>query len=73
MTDESNDIAVLKQIVLVGKYKMSDSGVKTSFLHIQDKRMARLRLLKRQYLIFCRQILSIFQNCVLLVVMVRLS
>ena len=36
MTDKSNDIAVLKQLVLVGRYKMSDSGVKTSFLHIQD-------------------------------------
>ena len=35
MTDESNDIAVLKELVLVGRFQMIDS-VKTSFLHIQD-------------------------------------
>ena len=32
MTDESTDIAVLKQLVLVG----TDEGVKTSFLCITD-------------------------------------
>ena len=35
MTDESTDIAILKQLVLVGRY-LTDSGVKTSFLHIGD-------------------------------------
>ena len=33
MTDESTDIAVLKQLVLVGRY-LTEGGVKTSFLHI---------------------------------------
>ena len=44
MTDESNDIAVLKQLVLVGRYQMSDSGVKTSFLHIQDMSTGKAEL-----------------------------
>ena len=35
MTDESTDIAILKQLVLVGRY-LTDSGIKTSFLHIRD-------------------------------------
>ena len=35
MTDESTDIGVLKQLVLVGRY-VSNSGVKTSFLYIRD-------------------------------------
>ena len=35
MTDESTDIAVLKQLVLVGRYVAGD-GVKTSFLHTGD-------------------------------------
>ena len=35
MTDESTDIAVLKQLVLVGWY-VTDSGIKTSYLHIGD-------------------------------------
>ena len=37
MTDESTDIhvAILKQLVLVGRY-LTNSGVKTSFLHIGD-------------------------------------
>ena len=35
MTDESTDIAVFKQLVLVGRY-VTDSGVKTSFLCIKD-------------------------------------
>ena len=35
MTDESTDIAILKQLVLVGRY-LTDSGVKTSFLRIGD-------------------------------------
>ena len=35
MTDESTDIAILKQLVLVGRY-LTDSGAKTSFLHISD-------------------------------------
>ena len=35
MTDESTDIAVLKQLVLVARY-MTETGVKTSFLLIQD-------------------------------------
>ena len=35
MTDESTDIAILKQLVLVGRC-LTDSGVKTSFLHIGD-------------------------------------
>ena len=35
MTDESTDIAVLKQLVLVGRY-LTDEGVKTSFLCITD-------------------------------------
>ena len=34
-SDESTDIAILKQLVLVGRY-LTDSGVKTSFLHIGD-------------------------------------
>jgi hypothetical protein len=35
MTDESTDICVLKQLVLVGRY-LTDEGVKTSFLCITD-------------------------------------
>ena len=35
MTDESTDIAVLKQLVLVGRY-LTDDGIKASFLHIGD-------------------------------------
>ena len=35
MTDESTDIAILKQLVLVARY-MTETGVKTSFLFIQD-------------------------------------
>ena len=35
MTDESTDIAILKQLVLVGRY-LTDSGIKMSFLHIGD-------------------------------------
>jgi len=35
MTDESTDIAVLKQLVLVGRY-LTDDGIKTSFLRITD-------------------------------------
>ena len=35
MTDESTDIAVLKQLVLVRRY-LTEGGVKTSFLHIED-------------------------------------
>ena len=35
MTDESTDIAVLKQLVLVGRY-LTDDGIKTSFLCITD-------------------------------------
>ena len=35
MTDESTDIAVLKQLVLVGRY-LTDEGLKTSFLCITD-------------------------------------
>ena len=35
MTDESTDISVLKQLVLVGKYLTHD-GVRTSFLTITD-------------------------------------
>ena len=35
MTDESTDISVLKQLVLVGRY-LTDEGAKTSFLCITD-------------------------------------
>lgn len=35
MTDESTDISVLKQLVLVARY-VTDSGVKTSYLKIAD-------------------------------------
>ena len=35
MTDESTDIAVLKELVLVGRY-WTDDGIKTSFLCITD-------------------------------------
>ena len=35
MTDESTDISVLKQLVLMGKYLTHD-GVRTSFLTITD-------------------------------------
>ena len=35
MTDESTDIAVLKQLVLVGRY-LTDDGIKTSYLCITD-------------------------------------
>ena len=35
MTDESTDISVLKQLVLIGRY-LTDEGVKTSFLCIKD-------------------------------------
>ena len=35
MTDESTDISVLKQLVLVGRY-LTESGIRTSFLHIGD-------------------------------------
>ena len=35
MTDQSTDISVLKQLVLVGKY-LTDDGVKTSFMCITD-------------------------------------
>ena len=52
MTDESNDIAVLKQLVLVGRYKMSDSGVKTSFLHIQDMRNGKAETIEEAILNF---------------------
>lgn len=37
MTDESTDIAVLKQLVLVVRY-LTEEGVKTSFLYIRDIR-----------------------------------
>ena len=37
MTDESTDIAVLKQLVLVARY-MTEAGIKTCFLLIQDIR-----------------------------------
>ena len=38
MTDESTDIAVMKQLVLVGRYlpTESDTGIQTSYLHIVD-------------------------------------
>ena len=52
MTDESNDIAVLKQLVLVGRYQMSDSGVKTSFFHIQDMRNGKAETIEEAILIF---------------------
>ena len=35
MTDKSTDISILKQLVLVARY-MTETGVKTSFLLIQD-------------------------------------
>lgn len=35
ITDESTDITVMKQLVLVGRY-LSDTGVQTSYLHIVD-------------------------------------
>ena len=35
MTDESTDISVLKQHVLIGRH-LTDEGVKTSFLCIKD-------------------------------------
>ena len=35
MTDESMDISVLKQLVLIGRH-LTDEGVKTSFLCIKD-------------------------------------
>ena len=35
MTDESTDVAILKQLVLVGRY-VTEHGIKTSFLHIRD-------------------------------------
>ncbi len=35
MTDESTDVSVLKQLVLVGRY-LTNGEVKTSFLHITD-------------------------------------
>ena len=36
MTDESTDIAVLEQIVLLGRYVTDSVGVKTSYLCIVD-------------------------------------
>ena len=35
MTDESTDVAILKQLVLVVRY-VTEEGIKTSFLHIRD-------------------------------------
>ena len=35
MTNKSTDIAVLKQLVLVGRY-LTNSVIKTSYLHIGD-------------------------------------
>ena len=35
MTDESTDIAVLKQLVLVARY-LTKGGVRTSFLHVRN-------------------------------------
>ena len=35
MTDESTDVAILKQLVLVVSYVMEE-GIKTSFVHIRD-------------------------------------
>ena len=52
MTDESIDIAVLKQLVLVGRYQMSDSGVKTSFLHVQDMRNGKAETIEEAILNF---------------------
>ena len=36
MTDEFTDIAVLKQLVLLGRYVTASEGVKTSYLCIVD-------------------------------------
>ena len=52
MTDESKDITVLKQLVLVGIYQMSDRGVKTSFLHIQDMKNGKAETIKEAILKF---------------------
>ena len=74
MTDESIDIhvhvAVLKQLVLVGQY-LTDSGVKTSFLHIGDIISGTAETIERA--ILCSTCVTKpfrLQSCVLLVVMV---
>ena len=36
MTDESTDISVLKQLVIVAKYILPSGKIETSFLHIDD-------------------------------------
>ena len=36
MTDESTDISVLKQLVIVAKYILPSRKIETSFLHIGD-------------------------------------
>ena len=36
MTDESTDISVLKQLVIVAKYILPSGKIETSFLHIGD-------------------------------------
>jgi len=68
MTDESTDIAVVKQLVLVGQY-LTDSGIKTSFLQIRDIANGTAETIEgaiQQYLLDN----TLQRNCVLLVVMV---
>ena len=71
MTDESTDIAILKQLVLVGRY-LTDSGVKTSFLHIGDIMNGTAETIEGAILHYLGdKTLQITQSCVLLVVMVH--
>ena len=46
MTDESTDIAILKQLVLVARY-MTETGVRTYFLLLKIFMMVRLKLLRQ--------------------------
>ena len=58
MTDESTDIVIRKQLGLVARY-MTETGVKTSFLLIQDIRDGTAELYCCFFFIHCRQIKSI--------------
>lgn len=67
MTDESRDIAVLKQLVLVGRY-LTNSGIKTS---LEILSMVQLTPLKMHCSSTCLTKHFRLPNCVLLVVMVH--
>lgn len=51
MTDESTDISILKQLVLVGWY-VTDGDVKTAFLNIVDIRDSTAATIEKEILNF---------------------